>query len=806
MRSLAAQLAAAEVALNVSWARRDALAEQLAIRRWAHGLNAASRAPAPRPEQPKHPPTPAPSSPEWNIERVRNVLLWTGAALLAFAALAFTAVAWTHLGPGGRAELLIAITIAASAAAVATRNRLPATSGALTGLSIALALIDWQIGRRAGVASGLSGPMWWAIGTATVAVASVGLGRIAAPTPAYRAVALLAPASAVLALTSSVGSAWGVALGISAIVATLVSFERVTSDRVLDPVVRAIVHIETGIGWTVGVVIVVLAASEPHTLVQSATPAAVMLAFAVGPGLCLVRPTAPTRHRIVLASAVLAVLLGSVLTLGSTSAGPIGLMTIAAVLGAGLMAASPSLSDVWRRAAQLIAAFGAGPGVVFAVGAASVAVLGPIAWLHHAWTGTMTAHAASVVAGPHTHVMPDLGWCAVAILLAVAVAIRIGARAGHPTAAPSSQPAWRSVGAGLALLAIVLVPIASGASALVACVVTCSAMVTTLVGAAFVTPRARRGLSNGLLALVPGVSALGWAALTSTASITVLAGVAFVALIATAVGRVPSLRAAHAALGTAASVTLGAVILLAAGASVQSAGFAAATVAGMLVVMGSQMRRDTADGIALEVVGGLGMLAGVVLASRSAAWAGGTLTAVVSMLLAARLRGHRSVLYAVSGGFAAVGATWAWLAAAGVSVPEAYTLPAATAGLVAGRLAYRDGPARSWLNYGPALGLFLGPTLVLAIARNDDTRAIAVGLASLAIVLIGARQRLQAPIVLAAVILVVIGLDKLGPTAVRLPRWIMLTFAGLVLLWVGSTFERRRDNAQRVVRRFERFG
>jgi len=783
------------------------LAEQLAMRRWAHGLNAATVAATPRAGQPVYPAAPDPPSPEWNISRVRDVLLWTGAVLLAFAALAFTAVAWTHLGPAGRAELLIAVTIAAAAAAVATRSRLPATSGALTGLSIALALVDWQIARRAGVASGLSSPTWWAIGTAAVAAASLGLGRVAVPIPAHRAVAVLAPASAVLALTSSVKSDCGVALGLSAIAAALVGVERVTIDHVLDRVVRALLHVEAAIGWMVGALIVVVAASEPHTLAQSLTPAAVMLTFVVGPGLAVVRSTAPTRHRVTLASAVLAPGIGAALTLASISAGPIGLMTLAAVLGACLVAAGPSFNDVWRRAAQLTAAFAAGSGVIFAVGVAFVAALSPSVWLRHAWTGTMTTRAATVFAGPHSRVVPDLGWCAVAILSVVAVAIPVAARPSRATAGWFSGPACRAVGIAFALLAVVLAPIAIGASALAACVVTTGALVAAVVGAALVTSRdSRRGLANGLLAVVPATAVLGWAALTTTVSITILAVVAVAALVATAIGRVPTLRAAHAALGAAASVTLGAVIALAAGTSAQFAGFTAATVAGILSVLGSQVRRDVSDGVALEVVGGLGMLGGVILASHSAAWAGATLTAAVPLLFAARLGGHRSVLYAAAGAAAAVGATWAWLAAAGVSVAEAYTLPAAAVAVIAGRLAYRDGPARSWLNYGPALALFLGPTLVLAIARNDDTRAIAVGLASLAVVLIGARQRLQAPIVLGSLTLVVIGLDKLGPTAVHLPRWIMLAGAGSVLLWVGSTFERRRDNAQRAVRRFERLG
>ena len=102
--------------------------------------------------------------------------------------------------------------------------------------------------------------------------------------------------------------------------------------------------------------------------------------------------------------------------------------------------------------------------------------------------------------------------------------------------------------------------------------------------------------------------------------------------------------------------------------------------------------------------------------------------------------------------------------------------------------------------------LALAPTLALTIANNDDGRAIAVGLAALVVVLFGARERLQAPIVLGGLVLLILGVDKLGPTAVRLPRWLMLAFAGSVLLWVGTTFERRRDDAVRVARRFERLG
>src|SRR5882724_8842242 len=128
LRNLAGRLAATEGELASVAARRDALASELAQRRWESDR----RAPMPVPDIPAFRPFARPgagtNTAEWGVERVRNVLLWTGATLLALSALAFTAVAWTHLGPVGRAVLLVAITIVSAFAAIASRDRLPATS------------------------------------------------------------------------------------------------------------------------------------------------------------------------------------------------------------------------------------------------------------------------------------------------------------------------------------------------------------------------------------------------------------------------------------------------------------------------------------------------------------------------------------------------------------------------------------------------------------------------------------------------------------------------------------------------------
>ena len=64
--------------------------------------------------------------------------------------------------------------------------------------------------------------------------------------------------------------------------------------------------------------------------------------------------------------------------------------------------------------------------------------------------------------------------------------------------------------------------------------------------------------------------------------------------------------------------------------------------------------------------------------------------------------------------------------------------------------------------------------------------------------LVGARGRLQAPLVVGAGVLVVVALDLLGPYAAALPRWLSLGGAGTLLLVVGATYEQRRRDLARL--------
>src|SRR5262249_6876417 len=147
LRSLIRRLNAIDRDLYTRSRERDQVATLLQTKRYEATRNApvATRAIAP-PAAVTRAPRPRQ---EWNIDRVRSTLLWVGAALLAASAITFTAVAWSHLGDGGRAALLVGFTGIAMLIALATRKRLPATAEAFTALTIALGLVDWLAARRA---------------------------------------------------------------------------------------------------------------------------------------------------------------------------------------------------------------------------------------------------------------------------------------------------------------------------------------------------------------------------------------------------------------------------------------------------------------------------------------------------------------------------------------------------------------------------------------------------------------------------------------------------------------------------------
>ncbi|MCA2218525.1 SCO7613 C-terminal domain-containing membrane protein [Jidongwangia harbinensis] len=143
---------------------------------------------------------------------------------------------------------------------------------------------------------------------------------------------------------------------------------------------------------------------------------------------------------------------------------------------------------------------------------------------------------------------------------------------------------------------------------------------------------------------------------------------------------------------------------------------------------------------------------------------------------------------------------WLLVADAEVAMREAYTLPAAAVALLAGWLAWRRRrELSSWAAYGPALAAALLPTCASVLVDDGaPVRRLVLGLGALAVLLAGAYARLQAPVVAGGAVLAVTAVHELALVWDLLPRWIPLAVAGLLLVGLAMTLERRRRDLSRV--------
>ncbi|MFI9024245.1 SCO7613 C-terminal domain-containing membrane protein [Streptomyces sp. NPDC053560] len=147
--------------------------------------------------------------------------------------------------------------------------------------------------------------------------------------------------------------------------------------------------------------------------------------------------------------------------------------------------------------------------------------------------------------------------------------------------------------------------------------------------------------------------------------------------------------------------------------------------------------------------------------------------------------------------------SWVRLALAGIASPEAYTLPVTAAALVIGYCRRTSTPGTgSWPAYGAGLSATLLPGLAATWTDENWLRPLLLGAAALLSTVVGVRTRLQAPLVVGGGVLVLVGLHELAPTVVQvlglLPRWVPLAAAGLLLLLLGATYEKRIDEARRL--------
>ena len=194
------------------------------------------------------------------------------------------------------------------------------------------------------------------------------------------------------------------------------------------------------------------------------------------------------------------------------------------------------------------------------------------------------------------------------------------------------------------------------------------------------------------------------------------------------------------------------------------------------------------------------------LAAPTGAWqrpaaliAAGAVALAASRLVDPRVRWALAVAATVSAGGAG-------LARAGYAVVteiepgwrqlEAWALPSAAVVLAAGVIWLRsDDRVRSWGPLGPGVSLLLGLSLLAVLDGEPVWRVAALAVLAAATVAAGAVARLQAPVVLGALVLAVHALVQLGPWVARIvagqPRWLVLAVVGAALLAMGATYERR---------------
>ena len=727
------------------------------------------------PRLPVAAPAPAPA-PEWTPARTSNALLGLGGLLLAVAALVFAAVTYERLGAGGRALVLLVLTAAAALAVPRVRLRgLTSTAETLAAVALVLAALDAYGLRTLGVAAGTD-PLVYAAGSAAaLAALSAGYAALVPVRLARAAAVVLVQLPVLLLLLHSRPSTGVAALVLSALAAADL----------------AAVALLGGRGW-----------ARPDVPAVAAGCAAVVTVLAgvaaSAAGLL------DDQHR--LGALGLAAVAG-LLAAGAGLVRDPGLRTVLSALPVGAaalaahVAARPELSEVQSplvpAAVALLAVQGAallpralrtGPVVgALAVSAAAVlavagqaasGVLSPLVWLVEPWSRTAGASA-------RTSLQPFGSWDGT---LATTVVVAAAAPALAAAGLALRSRRLLTASAVPAALAVVLLPLGLDLPFPAAL-----GLLLAAGAAALVAPRPAAVDLPLTVAGTPVVLlAAAWSVADRTATLVVLP----LAAAALALGSRRSLPVAGAALAG----LLAAAELAALGAA---QGLAADQVGGLLLVAVAALAALGVRSRGAEAAAAVTALAALLLAAGDAGWLSWTLAGLALVALATALRPDRRAA-ALAGGLLLSASSWVRLADAGVAAPEPYVLPLAVAALALGHLRRRAVPSTtSFAAYGPGLTALLLPSLLASYAGSPLWRPLLLAAVALAVVLVGAHGRLQAPLVVGGTVLAADALLLLAPYAAALPRWLALGAAGTLLLAVGATYEQRLRDLLRLRGRYD---
>jgi hypothetical protein len=309
------------------------------------------------------------------------------------------------------------------------------------------------------------------------------------------------------------------------------------------------------------------------------------------------------------------------------------------------------------------------------------------------------------------------------------------------------------------------------------------------------------GVPLGCLMAAPGL-----AGLLPTEAAT-LAGLGFVVVASAVVGAAGATAAVRVGGWLATAAAGGALAVastLAAGLPLGRAAYPVLAVAALALGLAALLRRSPAKGaerVALDAAAHATAAVALLLTIGDARHAAALCTlwaaAVAARAVAPGETARRGL--ALVAGASVLLAWWLLLGAERVALTEAYTLPAALLTLAAGHVALRTRPGiGSWVGYAPGLGVALLPSLAsILVADGQGVRRMLLGLGALLVVLAGAYEKRQAPLVVGGAVLVVVALHEVLVWDL-LPRWAYLAIGGLVLIAVAMTYERRLRDLRRL--------
>lgn len=738
----------------------------------------------------------------------------------------------------------VALLVLAAAAAIALPEPLR-DSAAPTAIGLAV------LGAPAGLVLPWYSPMLLGVLTATL----LGAWAAAARTP--RAAFVRGTVAAVLALEAAGASmvrpgATATTLASVAFAGALVAGQASATRAGGDPVARA--HLGTVAGGATVMSLLAFPAATAaiaggrgyHTdVVLSAALAATSLGLAVAGVLCLRDPGLMVFVTAGVATGGLVITLASVPTTASTglyaaAATLLGVLAELLRMGARLRVGwSPSdgvrPARGWRpdrawlparawRPARRTGGIGIGMALasglpaaiaVIVVGPAVVAaLLGPYHWVNRVWQGTPETAASLGYFDRWTGTPTDVIAAAALTLAAALASVGLGGRGDF---AASRAVAIVIPGVGLTMLlapGALHLPYPAGPTA--------ALLVATLAGLGLAlttpAPESAPSLRNArrlvfLLAILASGAGMTGSLATRSQIIAALAGSVVVGLTGALGGRTGIARMIgwHVASGSA--VLLAVASSLAAGLPATLTAFPVLAVSALLLGFAALVPRvhrtatTRREILMVEANGYSGALLALGLTARSLPHTAAICVALGAILgFSAALPG-RSDLYRrtliIASALSELAAIWILLRIGQVKMLEAYTLPFAAFALLIGLLEIRTHPELgSWLAYGPALIAGFLPTLVVVLSTDAGAaRRVTVIVAAVLTVAVASVRRQRAPVVVGSAVTAIASVHELVLLGRLLPSWVLLVLfsaAGLLLVALGATYEKRRHDLQRL--------